>query len=122
MAFTVTAQRVPSGDDLYYDPRFRLIIETHLNILKQEAVAIAEISADLIYQFEGDFYGLLTQQGIPAELHWIYLRVNGMENPTQFGKAVRDPYRRAYSFSVVKPNPNTISELRSTFLTTNFKA
>jgi hypothetical protein len=118
MAFTVLAHRVPSGDDLYYEMRFRNIVETHLNILKREAVAFTDVAPDKIYQYEGDFYGLLSEMGIEPQYHWIYLRVNDMTNPNQFGKAVRDPYRRAYTFGLLRPNPNGITELRTAYLAT----
>lgn len=118
MAFTVLAHRVPSGDDLYYNMAFRNLVETHLNILKFEAVAFTNIAPDKIYQYEGDFYGLLSELGIEPQYHWIYMRVNNMTNPNQFGKAVRDPLRRAYSFGLLRPNPNGISELRAAFLAT----
>lgn len=118
MTFTVMSHRVPSGDDLYYEMGFRNLVETHLNILKYEAVALTDISADKIYQYEGDLYGLLSEIGIEPQYHWIYMRVNGMTNPNQFGKAVRDPYRRAYTFQLLRPNPNGINELRTSYLAT----
>lgn len=119
MAFSVTTQARKAGDTVYYDPRFRTVIETHLPLLRTHPNTQRQaITPDVIHQFEGDFYGLLIQNGIPMHLHWIYLRVNYMNSPNQFGAQLRDPYRDRYEFTLLIPPEDTISELRKLFLTT----
>lgn len=120
MAFTIIEQMAKPGDDLYYDPAFRLIVETHLNILKHSRVVQEDIPLDLFYQYEGDFYGYLVERGIPTFMHWIYLRVNGMTNPNEFAKEQRDPLNRAYSPVLLRPHDNTVSGLRSFYLSRKF--
>jgi len=117
MALTVMSLATNPGDPLYYTEEFRRVIETHLNILKRSNVQLERISNDKVYQFEGNFYGLLNELGVAANLHWIYLRVNEMENPNQFGKAMRDPQNREVVFDLIHPNPNAISNIRALYLT-----
>lgn len=122
MSLSISALLKDPGQDIYYNPKFRTMIETHLNILKTSGITLQQVSGDLVYQYEGDFYGYLMYLGIPLHLHWIYLRVNGMEHPNQFGKEVRDKYQRAYSVSVIMPSQNIIDDLQGLFLTTKFKS
>jgi len=119
MAFSVTDQGVNPGDVVYYDPKFRTIIETHLSILRRPGMSGEQIiEPSLIHQFEGDFYGLLTHLGVRPSLWWIYLRVNGMESPNQFGGQLHDPYREHYRFTLKLPPDEFITNLRTLFLTT----
>lgn len=120
MAFTIIDQMAKPGDDLYYEPAFRLIVETHLNILKRVRVIKEDIPLDLFHQYEGDFYGYLVERSIPPYLHWIYLRVNGMTNPNEFAKEERDPLGRSYAPVLLRPHDNTIDSLRSFYLSRKF--
>lgn len=121
MSISIRRQLSPGGDNLFYTDRFRGIIESHLNILKTTGVVEEEIPGHLLYQFEGNFYGYLNQRGVPLYLHWIYLRVNGMENPNQFGREQRDPYQRQYRVSLKIPSGELIDSIRALYLTTKFK-
>lgn len=119
MAFAIASQAKDPGDSVYYDPRFRTVIETHLSILRQAPSTQQQpITADMIHRHEGDFYGLLMELGISLQFHWIYLRVNGLESPNQFGAQLRDPYRDHYAFTLIIPSTDAMNELRSLFLTT----
>jgi hypothetical protein len=121
MAFTILTDMAQPGDDVYYDPKFRLIAETHMVILRQEDISRQQIDLDLFYQYEGNFYGYLVEIGVQPELHWLYMRVNGMTNPNQFAKEVRDPYGRAYSPVLIRPNDNIISGLVQYYMSRKFK-
>jgi hypothetical protein len=119
MVFSVHALAGDPGDTVYYEPGFRTVIETHLTLLRNHpATQRSAISPDKLHQYEGDFYGLLGELGVGMELHWIYLRVNGMESPNQFGRQLRDPYIKEQRFQLRRPPTEMISDLRTLYLTT----
>lgn len=122
MPFTILTNKkmAQAGDELYYDPRFRLIVETALNVLINRAAAREEVPADLYYQFEGDFYGYLTTRGIPQEHFFILLRMNGMTNPNQWGKEMRKEDAPNVTPILIRPNDNEINELVRLYMSRKF--
>lgn len=121
MAFTILAEMAKPGEVIYYDPRFRLHIETHLNILINRAAAVDDIPPDKYYQYEGDFHGYLIELGIPMEMHFIYMRMNGMTNPNQFGKEQRDPHADPLAPKLIRPNLNLVDGIVKYFMSRKFK-
>lgn len=111
MAFTLVTKMAKNNDDLYYTKEFRLVIETHLNVLKNRAAAITPIPLDQYYQYEGDFFGYLVELNVPPAHYFIYLRMNGMTNPNQFGKEMRNPLDPELAPMLLTPNPNMIDTL-----------
>lgn len=120
MAFTILEQTNDGGPDMFYDPAFRLIVETHINILRVTDSKRESIERELFWQYEGDFYGYLTQKGIDPSLFWIYLRVNGMEHPNQFASEVRDPLGKAYNPVLIRPSNNQIGVLQQYYMSRKF--
>lgn len=120
MAFTILEQTPDGGAQMFYDPAFRLIVETHINILRTINAERREIPLELYWQYEGNFYGYLTEIGIEQELHWIYLRVNGMENPNQFAADVRNPLDKKYNNILIKPSNNEIGNLQQFYTSRKF--
>lgn len=119
MAFTVATLKRPPGDPVSYEPAYRTILETHLQILRYHpGTQRLPVNPDKIHQYEGDFYGLLAEQGIQLERHWLYMRVNGMENPNQFGKQLHDPYLKRVEFTLLIPPEDLISDIRMLYLST----
>lgn len=112
MAFTIMTQMAQPGPDLFYDPTFRLMIETHINILRNVNVTRTQIPDNLYYQYEGDFFGYLLHHGIPMYNHWIYLRVNGMNNPNEFAKDLRQHYGNRTSPILLEPNEGVVSDIQ----------
>lgn len=111
MAFEIAEKLSKSTTDLYFDPKFRNIVEDHLSILKTSGITITPIEMQLFWKYEGNFYGFLTEYGIKKNLHWIYLRVNDMHHPNEFAKAVRDPLDKPYNPFLVQPSDNLIDTL-----------
>lgn len=107
------------GDDLYYDKAFRLVLETHLNMLINRSSA-QPIPLELFYQYEGDFYGYLTEIGVTPAHHFIYMRMNGMTNPNQFAKEMRDPSNPAVSPFLKVPNPNLLDTIVRLYMSRKF--
>jgi|AntDeeMinimDraft_5_1070356.scaffolds.fasta_scaffold58722_2 hypothetical protein len=119
MAFTLATLKRPPGDTVMYEPAFRNVLETHLQIFRYHpGTQRSDITADKIHQYEGDFFGLLAELGVPMDKHWLYLRVNGMENPNQFGQQLNDPYARRITFTLLSPPDDMIGDLRTLYLST----
>lgn len=119
MAFTVKSKARAPGDSVYYDPKFRTLLETHIPMLRGMYRARAHpVSPDLIHKYEGDFYGLLGELNVSMDLYWVYLRINRMEHPHQFGEQLRDPYVRKYGFNLILPPREIFDDLRMKYLTT----
>lgn len=75
---------------IYYSMTWRLLVETHLAWLRSSTeMEVVAITPQLGYKYEGDFYGALTELGIPAYLHWTTMRLNGLRSPSDYnGDAV----------------------------------
>ena len=117
MAFTIMTLKEDPGPSLFYDPKFRHILEMHMNQLKTIYGIKHELTAAELYQFEGDFSGFLMSKGHQLETHWLFTRVNGMTNPNQFGRELRDPLKRTYPTYWIEPRPNAVAELQQYFIT-----
>lgn len=123
MAFKILTdgKMADPGESIFYEPGFRLVVETALNVLINRAAAREEIPLDLYYQYEGDFYGYLTFLGIPMERHFIILRMNGMTNPNQFAKEMRKDDSQAIRPILIRPNDNEVNELVKLYMSRKFK-
>lgn len=117
MAFTIITQMEQPGPSMFYDPKFRHILEMHLNQLKTMRSTRHPVTAAELYQFEGDFAGFLMSKGHDLEVHWLFTRLNGMTNPNQFGRELRDPLKRNYPTSYLEPHPEAIAELQQYWIT-----
>lgn len=77
---------IPSGPNLYYDQGFINTLEDHMTLLRTDSnTDTAQIDAYKAIVYEGDFFGLLLDMGIPREFHMVTMRVNNMNSPTEFG-------------------------------------
>ena len=83
----LTARIDVSTPDLYYDPRFRILIEQHLADLKNykgnTSLKVEPIDLDT---FDGNLYGYLFSQRVPVSQHWIIMRMNGMDSTLDFNE------------------------------------
>lgn len=109
-----------AGDAVYYDPAYRRVLESHLPILRDPGFSTVEIiEADEVHQYEGDLFGLLHRRGIPAHEHWIVMRVNGFENPNQFGREMHHAYRTQRPFQLRRPDGQVLEQILKRHLTKN---
>ncbi|BDD79890.1 hypothetical protein [Burkholderia phage FLC9] len=91
----------------YYSDGFRNLLEDHYSWLKtQSSTKTVPIDAYLAVRYEFDFYGLLQNQNVPTELHWIVMRLTGYTSPDQMTRDLQ---------SYVLPDPSVISRLYSTY-------
>lgn len=85
MPMSVLSLLRPSGPAFFYSAEWRLLVETHLHWLRAQNVSDqVVINEQLAYKYEGDLFGALTELGIPDEMHWTILRMNGLTSPTEF--------------------------------------
>lgn len=92
-----------------YSPEFRIVIESHLPRLKNEAVDFINVEPVEAYRFEYDYLALLRYKNIPYRYHWIVMRVNGFDSPFQAHRDIRH---------IFVPNFTTIDRLFNMFLNT----
>lgn len=82
MALTISQLERDMGPEDFYDPVFVRVLETHLTYLRTHPdTRMTAVNPHDVYKFEGDFYGLLDQHGVPPEYHWVTMRVNDISNP-----------------------------------------
>ena len=100
---------INDGASVYYDIKFRNIIEDHLTFLKNSN-EITEISIEpsMAYKYEGDLFGLLFHYKLTFEYHWITMRLNNMTNPNQLRNTVT---------SLLIPNRTILERLKNVYMT-----
>lgn len=105
---------LPPGDDDYYDPAFRRMIEDHLVAMRNDINAkVLDVAPEDVYKYNGNFYQLLVSVGTTEMfLHWIIMRVTGLKDPT-------DPITDLKQILI--PNITFINQLMSVFKQTNTK-
>ena len=98
-----------SGPGIYYDDGFRNVLEDHMTYLRAHPKT-TQLSVDpaKLYQFEFDLFGLLQMYNIPAELHWLTMRMNEMHAPTD----VRDDITY-----LLVPDLTTVNRIRQSHMT-----
>lgn len=75
-----------SGPALYYDRLCRLTFESHMMYLRQN-VGTTWIAVDpaKALKYQGDLAGFLSSLSWEPQYHWVIMRMNNKNNPTQFG-------------------------------------
>lgn len=78
------------GDTIYYETGFRNAIEPCLPVLKKKGSDLRSIQIvpALADNYDGDFYGLLTELKIAPHMHWITMRLNDMRSPQEYTSAM----------------------------------
>lgn len=85
MTLSIHQLQRQNGADVYYDADFRVMIETHLTHLREhEKTQTVVVDEHRVYRQESDFYGLLLELDVQTKYHWIILRVNGYEHPSDY--------------------------------------
>lgn len=74
------------GGAMYYDDAFRNVLEDHLTYLRgAPTTQHLNVAPGDAYRFEYDLYGFLSKFAVPAQLHWVVLRLNKFTSPEEFG-------------------------------------
>ncbi len=67
--------------DAYCDVGFKNVIEDHLLILRKDPETVVVMVTPMqLYKFEFDLTRLFRELGIRPELHWIVMRINGLQS------------------------------------------
>jgi hypothetical protein len=99
------------GPAIYYDPTFRVVIESHMQFLLQHpTVQSIDLDSQLTYKYENDLFGLLSEVGVPYQLHWIIMRMNNMNSPLELTQEHQ---------SLLIPSDTVISNIQKVYSTTN---
>jgi hypothetical protein len=116
MAFKVLASIADPGDKLFYTQAFREHLEAHLNVLRFTNPRRIDVPPELVYQFEGNLFGLLASKGEPHDQHYIIMRMNDFHNSFEFGR--KDLERAAPINGVVllAPDTNLLARIRTLYL------
>jgi hypothetical protein len=89
----------------YYNPDFRNVLEDHFSLLKTiSSTKLVPIDGYLAYRYEFDFYGLMQEQNVPHQLHWLVMRLSGYTSPDQMSADLQSYYL---------PDPAYVEQLRS---------
>lgn len=83
MTVLINSLAVTEASKVYYKPEIRNLLESHVQfIIDHPNTQVVNIANDIIYKYEGDFYGLLYILKVLPQYHWIVMRINGMTTPT----------------------------------------
>lgn len=63
----------------HYDEKFRIWLEPFIPDIKSNST-VTSIKPSVANKYEGDIYGLFNLLGIPKEIHYIAMLVNGYRN------------------------------------------
>jgi hypothetical protein len=86
-------------------PAMRTMLEYHIPyLLGLTTTKAAQINPQAAYKYENDLFGLLQELGIPANLHWLTMRMNGMWGSSD--------YLRTMLFLYI-PDPSDVEKLKS---------
>ena len=76
---------VQTGDDAYYTDSFRNAIEDNLEGLINDTTTLPRtVAPDVGLANKYDFFGLLTEMGIPMAYQWTTMRMNGYQAPSDY--------------------------------------
>lgn len=85
MTMTVLGKLNKRSSDIYDTAQWRLVVESHLTWIRATRESeVVVVEPYLVYKYEGDLYGALTELNIPSYMHWTIMRVNGLFSPTDF--------------------------------------
>ena len=77
------------------------------NVLKNHPDNITlTIEPMMAYKYAGDIVGVFQENNVPAHLHWIAMRMNGLINPSDYTEDMT---------VLIVPSSATVDKLRNTF-------
>lgn len=98
-----------SAAAIYFDLRFKTMIEQHLeDLINYEGNVYIDVTPLEAQRWEGNLNGYLHSQQVPVFQHWIIMRMNGMDSTLDFKANVR---------RLLLPNMEKLDVLRELFTT-----
>jgi hypothetical protein len=93
----------PSGASVFYSDAFRQMIEDHLEYLRTHPTTIVmDVDPQVAHKGDGNLISVLQDYDIPAEHHWIFMRLNRYTSPMQY---------RADHLTLLAPAAETVGKL-----------
>ncbi len=108
---TIDTLMASPGASIYYDQKFRAVLDSNMNFLRSGANAkVLTIEPKHSYKYTGDFGGLLREYNVPQIYHWIAMRLNNLASPTAYNDSMR---------SILLPDTDVVDRIRSLYVTQN---
>lgn len=106
---SINAQASGTDKQIFYTDGLRNALEDALTwlIIHPKTVPIT-VEPGLAYRFEADFYGLLNNDNVPYEFHWLIMRMTGLSAPEE---ATQD------LLQYLKPDFTVVQNIVSLYLT-----
>ena len=98
-------------DGTYNNEEFKKILEDHLSVFKADTITLDVNPVDA-NRFEYDLFSVLRELKVDPKLHWITMRVNGMNSPMDYKKEM---------LKLEIPNVDKFESLLSTFNSSQVK-
>ena len=76
---------IDKGSDTFYTAEFRNMLDSYLPWFKVDPTTVVlTVDAHLQDKYIGDFEGLLLELKVPRPLHWLTMRMNGVDDPAVY--------------------------------------
>lgn len=74
-----------SIETVYYNDEYIKFIEDNIRFFNNPTdLKLIPVEPAKAYKYEGDFYGLLSHLNIPLHHHYLMMRLNGYDSPTEY--------------------------------------
>lgn len=104
----VTNLATDSGESVYYDDNFLLLIYQHRNFLINNYSRVIQIDPFLAYKYDGDLSGLLDTLNFPKKYHNTIMILNNFYSITDYTKTILE---------LIIPNIGEIDILKQLYMT-----
>lgn len=105
----LTSKMDTSAASVYYDLRFKLMIEQHLeDLINYEGNTYIEVEPIDSDRWEGNLFGYLHSINVPVFQHWIIMRMNKMDSTLGFNSTIQ---------KLILPNVEKLNVLRELYST-----
>jgi len=85
MALKIRSKLPSTGSSFLWTTEWQLMMEMHIaHMQRYGLIDYINIEPAKAYKYEGDLWGLLFEERIPFELHWVIMRLNAMRNPSDY--------------------------------------
>ncbi len=99
----------PPGEDVYYDPDFHVVLESHLLYFRERSDTTIETISDLKpIKYNGSFFDILDSLSIEKQYHWFIMRLNDLRSPFDYTSDMT---------VILIPSFNEIERIKNTFIT-----
>lgn len=99
------------GDGIYYDEKFRVVLESHLTQLRNSTnTTVLNVNKGISYVYEGDFSGLLKYYKVPIQYHWLIMKLNNYKSNYEY---------KPEDLTILIPEREELERIRRQYMTQN---